>query len=66
MQKNNDYKEAKAKQVSSGSYWEKPSPSPHVKKESEILRIPRDDDMGQNIWPINESGQQDIFALGRK
>ena len=40
--------------------------SPNVIKDSYILPIPGDDDMGQQIIPINKSVPQHIFALRRK
>ena len=38
-------------------------PPPKVKDASDIFLIPGDDEMVQNITPINKSGPQDIFSL---
>ena len=37
---------------------------PNVKKASDILLLPGDDDMGQYIRPINKSGKQEILIFG--
>ena len=43
-----------------------PTPSPNIKKASDVLLIPGDDSMGQHISPINKSGPKDVFSLWRK
>ena len=43
---------------------QKHATSPNVKKASDILLLPGDDDMGQYIRPINKSGKQEILIFG--
>ena len=45
---------------------QQPAPSPNVTKDSDILVIPGDADMVQQMIPINKSGPQDSFSLWRK
>ena len=45
---------------------QKPDPATNLTKASGIWMIPGDDEMVQNIRPINKSGPRDIFSLWKK